>query len=125
MRRITLKPEDEIFLCPTEGRAKAFAHVGIVNHTLVVVNDPYRAYRGRNYVAPFKYGNSITTLPLREENVGADFDVECYGLKQVRMFDVVAIDRAERTFTIDIQDSVIVEPRLPTDAPISDGLKTD
>jgi hypothetical protein len=125
MRRITLKRADEIFLCPKEGRAKAFAHVGIADGTLVVVNDPYRVYRGRNYMMPFKYGNSITTLPLHEQNVGAGIDVECYGLDQVRMFDVIAIDRAERTITIDIQDSFTVEPRLPTDAPISDGLETD
>jgi hypothetical protein len=123
--RITLKPGDEIFLCPKEGRAKAFAHVGIADGTLVAVNDPYRAYHERSYIVRMKYGNSITTLPLHKQNVGMGVDVECYGLDQVRMFDVVDIDRAEQTITIDIQDSITVEPRLPTDAPISDGLEFD
>jgi hypothetical protein len=122
--RITLKPDDEIFLCPKEGRTKAFAHVGIVEDRLVVVHDPYRAYCVR-YLAPFKYGMAVTTVPLLEQKVGVEINIQCYGLDRIRMFDIVAINYTDQTVTIDIQDSVTVEPRLSTDAPIGDGLKTD
>ncbi len=120
--RITLKPDDEVFLCPKEGRAKALAHVGIVEDRLVVVHDPYRAYCV-SYLAPFKYGMAVTTVPLTKEHVGSEINMLCYGLERDRMFDIVAVNHADRTITIDIQDNITVEPRLPTDEPIADGLK--
>jgi hypothetical protein len=64
-------------------------------------------------------------VPLIKEHVGSEITMLCYGLERDRMFDIVAVNHADRTITIDIQDSITVEPRLPTDEPIADGLKVN
>jgi len=68
---------------------------------------------------------AVTTVPLIKEHVGSEINMISYGLERDRMFDIVAVNHADRTITIDIQESINVEPRLPTDEPIADGLKVD
>ena len=109
---LTLKPGDEWFIGPGTDKRQAYAHVGMKDHVLIVIDAPYYT---DGPTPEFDYGQGVAYVPVEAKNTGRTFQSNCWGVHSQQMFTICAIDEEAQEVTLSVEDGLVAIPRAEDD----------